>query len=48
MLPLDCRQRSRMAFHPERVFNIEVAGIATIVLSVAVVACVLFSIWATS
>jgi hypothetical protein len=34
-----------MAFNPRGVFNIEVAGIATIVLSVAVLAAVLFSVW---
>jgi hypothetical protein len=34
-----------MAFDPRRVFNIEVAGIATLVLSVALIVSVLFSIW---
>jgi hypothetical protein len=34
-----------MAFDPRRAFNIEVAGIATIVLSVAVLAVALFSAW---
>ena len=36
--PLDCRQNWRMPFNPRRAFNIQVAGIATIVLSVAAVA----------
>jgi hypothetical protein len=45
MLPLDCRQEWRMPLNPRRVFNIEVAGIATIVLSVAMLAVVLFSAW---
>jgi hypothetical protein len=31
-----------MAFDPRRVFSIEVAGIATIILSVALIAYVLF------
>jgi hypothetical protein len=31
-----------MAFDPSRVFSIEVAGIATIILSVALIAYVLF------
>jgi lipopolysaccharide/colanic/teichoic acid biosynthesis glycosyltransferase len=43
--PLDCRQRWRMPFNPKRAFNIEVAGIATIVLSVAVLAVALLSAW---
>jgi hypothetical protein len=34
-----------MAFNPRRVFNIEVVGIVTIVLSVAMLAVVLFSVW---
>jgi hypothetical protein len=34
-----------MAFDPRRAFNIEVAGIATLILSVAVLAFVLFSVW---
>jgi len=33
-----------MAFDPRRVFNLEVAGIVTIILSVALVLYVLFSI----
>ena len=39
---LDCRQKWRMA---SRRVNIEVAGIATAILSVAVLAVVLFSAW---
>lgn len=34
-----------MPFNPRRAFKIQVAGIATVVLSVAVVAVVLFSRW---
>jgi hypothetical protein len=34
-----------MAFNPRRAFNIETVGIATIVLSLAVVAVTLFSAW---
>jgi hypothetical protein len=34
-----------MAFDPRGAFNIEVAGIATVILSVAVLAFVLFSVW---
>jgi hypothetical protein len=36
----------RMPFDPRRVFNLEVAAIAIIVLSLAVLAFVGFSIWA--
>jgi hypothetical protein len=32
-------------FHPRRMINIEVAGIATLVLSAAVMAGVMYSIW---
>jgi hypothetical protein len=45
LLPPDCRQRWRMSFNPSRAFNIEVVGIATIVLSVAALAVVLLSSW---
>jgi hypothetical protein len=38
----------RMAFHPRRAFNLEVAGIATLILSVALIAYVLIAIWTTS
>ena len=34
-----------MPFNPKRAFNIQVAGIATVALSVAVLAYLLFSIW---
>jgi hypothetical protein len=34
-----------MPFNPRRAFNIEVAGIAAIVLSMAVLAILLFSVW---
>jgi hypothetical protein len=34
-----------MAFDPRRAFNIEAAGIATIVLSAAALAVLLFSVW---
>ena len=34
-----------MGFDPRRMFNIEVAGIATLVLSAAVMAGVMYSIW---
>jgi hypothetical protein len=34
-----------MPFNPRRISNIEVAGIATIVLSVAVLVFVVFSFW---
>jgi hypothetical protein len=43
--PLACRQRWRMPFDPKRAFNIEVAGIVTIVLSVAALGFVVFSVW---
>ena len=33
-----------MPFNPRRAFIVEVAGIATLILSVAAVACVLFSL----
>jgi hypothetical protein len=36
--------RWQMPFNPRRAFIIEVAGAATVILSVALVACVLFSI----
>jgi nitrate reductase NapE component len=42
MLPFDCRQKWRMA---RRLSNIEVAAIVIIVLSVAFLAFVGFSIW---
>jgi hypothetical protein len=45
LLAPDRRQRWRMAFNPRRVFTIEVAGIATIVLSVAAVVVLLYSVW---
>jgi hypothetical protein len=45
LLPPDCRQRWRMSFNPRRDFNIEVVGIATIVLSVVMLAVILFSAW---
>jgi hypothetical protein len=34
-----------MGFDPRRMFNIEVAGIATLVLSAVMVVSVLYSIW---
>jgi hypothetical protein len=34
-----------MAFDPRRAFNLEVAGIVTVILSMAVLAVVLFSAW---
>jgi hypothetical protein len=34
-----------MAFNPRGVFNVETVGIATIVLSLAVVAVALYSVW---
>jgi len=34
-----------MAFDPRRAFNIEAAGIDTIVLSAAALAVLLFSVW---
>ena len=34
-----------MPFDPKQYFNIEVAGVATIVLSVVALACLLFSVW---
>jgi hypothetical protein len=45
MLPLACCQQWRMAFNPRRHFNIELVGIATIVLSVAALIILLFSVW---
>jgi hypothetical protein len=33
-----------MSFDPKRIFNIEVAGIATIILSIVVLAYVVFSV----
>jgi len=45
LLPPDRRQRWHMPFDSRRVSNIEVAGIATIVLSVAALAILLFSVW---
>jgi hypothetical protein len=38
-------RRWRMGFDPRRMFNIEVAGIATLVLSAVMVVSVLYSIW---
>ena len=35
-----------MAFYQRRASNLEVAGIATIILSVVLVAVVLYSVWA--
>lgn len=43
-MPLDCRRWWCMAFAPRR-SNIEIAGIATIVISVALLAVLLFSVW---
>jgi hypothetical protein len=37
-----------MAFNQKRASNLEVVGIATIILSVVVIASVLYSLWATS
>ena len=37
--------RWRMAFDPSRASILEVAGIATIILSVVVIASVVYSIW---
>jgi hypothetical protein len=34
-----------MPFDPQRAFTIEVAGIATVILSVIVLASVLYSVW---
>jgi hypothetical protein len=38
---LDClgKKMATMAFDPRRAFNIEAAGIATVILSIAVAAC---------
>jgi hypothetical protein len=48
MLPLDCREKWCMAFdfHPSRYSTIELVAMAAIVLSVAAIAFVGFSIWA--
>ena len=43
-LPLDCHQKWRMA--SRRLSIIEVAALATIVVSVVIIALVLFSTWA--
>src|SRR5258705_10232799 len=47
-LQFDCRQMCRMPFdfHPSRYSTIELAAMATIVVSVAAIAYLLFSIWA--
>jgi hypothetical protein len=44
MLPLDCRRKWPVPFHPRRAFNIEALGIATIVLSAATLVVLLFAI----
>ena len=45
MLTPDRHQRWLMTFHPRRVFNIELAGIATLILSAVLIVSVLYSIW---
>jgi hypothetical protein len=42
-LQLDRPQKCRMPFNPRRAFNFQVVGIATIILSMAVLAVVLYS-----